>query len=315
MILSEHFTAPPEWRWYILAYFVLAGLSGGCFVLATLFRFTGYARDEEASRLGFYLSFPLLVACPVVLTADLGQPLRFWHMLLDTGAAGPGLNFRYWSPMSLGVWVLAVFGIFSLLGFLRAVASDGRFRNPLTRLLVAAHPTMLGKAFDVLGSAVALFFVSYTGVLLSVSNQPVWSDSFAIGGLFLASGLTGAAALVGLGMRWRPAAALAGVRLARADGYFAVLELAFILVFWVTLAVAGTLGQAFGSFYSLLWILAILGVLPPLAGLAGREIPVAPGGGAAGAARALTASTTVTSVAVLVGTIALRAAVIWSAQG
>ncbi|HEY8695021.1 MAG TPA: hypothetical protein VIR57_20010, partial [Chloroflexota bacterium] len=152
-------------------------------------------------------------------------------------------------------------------------------------------------------------------VLLSVSNQPVWSDSFAIGGLFLASGLTGAAALVGLGMRWRPAAALAGVRLARADGYFAVLELAFILVFWVTLAVAGTLGQAFGSFYSLLWILAILGVLPPLAGLAGREIPVAPGGGAAGAARALTASTTVTSVAVLVGTIALRAAVIWSAQG
>jgi hypothetical protein len=70
VILAEHFTAPPEWRWYILVYFVLAGLAGGCFVLATLFRFTGYARDEEASRLGFYLSFPLLVACPIVRDAD-----------------------------------------------------------------------------------------------------------------------------------------------------------------------------------------------------------------------------------------------------
>jgi formate-dependent nitrite reductase membrane component NrfD len=315
VILAEHFTAPPEWRWYILVYFVLAGLAGGCFVLATLFRFTGYARDEEASRLGFYLSFPLLVACPIVLTADLGQPLRFWHMVFDTGAAGPGLNFRYWSPMSLGVWVLAIFAIFSLLAFLHVLASDGRFRNPLTRMLIAAHSTVLGKAFDVVGSVVALFFVSYTGVLLSVSNQPVWSDSFAIGGLFLASGLTGAAALLGLATRWRPAAAEAGLRLSRADGYFAALELAFILVFWVTLALAGTLGLAFGSFYSLLWLLAILGVLPPLAGMVGRDVRVAPGGGSAGAAHALTASTTVGAVAVLVGSVALRAAVIWSAQG
>ena len=33
-------------------------------------------------------------------------------------------------------------------------------------------------------------------MLLAVSNQPVWSDTWALGGLFLASGLSGSAALL-----------------------------------------------------------------------------------------------------------------------
>ncbi len=315
MILAEHFTTAPEWRWYILVYFVLAGVAGGCFVIATLLRFTGYDRDEEASRLGFYLAFPLVVACPIVLTLDLGQPLRFWHMVLESGAGGGRLNFFYWSPMSLGVWILSLFAFFSLVAFVTALAADGRFANGLTRPLVAAHPTFLGKAFDVVGSVVALLLASYTGVLLSVSNQPVWSDTFALGGLFLASGLTGAAALIALAMRWRPAAAAAEPRLARADSYFALLELAFILVFWVSLALAGTLGRAFAPPFFVLWILAVLCLLPSLSGLAGGRVRVTPGSGGAAVAHRGVLSARLTAAAVLVGVVAVRAAVIWSAQG
>ena len=35
-LAAEHFARAPEWTWYILFYFFLAGLSGGTYVLASL---------------------------------------------------------------------------------------------------------------------------------------------------------------------------------------------------------------------------------------------------------------------------------------
>ena len=46
----------------------------------------------------------------------------------------------------------------------------------------------------IVGAVFGLFLAGYTGVLLSVSNQPVWSDTWALGALFLASSLSVAAA-------------------------------------------------------------------------------------------------------------------------
>src|SRR2546426_551926 len=82
--------------------FFLAGLSGGCYVLGTMLRFFGGKSDERAARVAFITAFPLIVICPVLLTVDLGQPLRFWHMVIDS--ASGGISFKYWSPMSVGVW-------------------------------------------------------------------------------------------------------------------------------------------------------------------------------------------------------------------
>ncbi len=56
-----------------------------------------------------------------MLTLDLGRPLRFWHMLIDSRTFG--LNFKYWSPMSVGVWVLMIFSFFAFVSFLEALAS------------------------------------------------------------------------------------------------------------------------------------------------------------------------------------------------
>ena len=44
----EHFAVSPDWRWYILLYFFLAGIAGGAYVIGALLRFTG--RDPAASR-------------------------------------------------------------------------------------------------------------------------------------------------------------------------------------------------------------------------------------------------------------------------
>jgi len=161
-------------------------------------------------------------------------------MMVDVTPGGTGLNFKYWSPMSVGVWALVVFGF-----FVTVSAFDAWLGN---RRGAGIIPMALNRAFNVLGAVVAIFIASYTGVLLSVSNQPVWSDTWVLGGLFLASGLSGAAALLALLIRNRPDASFSLGRLHQADGYFSVLELALIVVFFITVAAAGTLAREVPGF-------------------------------------------------------------------
>jgi formate-dependent nitrite reductase membrane component NrfD len=310
--LAAHYSQPPEWRWYILGYFVLAGLAGGTYAVGTMLRLWGRAEDESAARLCFLLSLPLLVLCPLLLTLDLGHPLRFWHMLIDAGAAGGGVVFKWWSPMSLGAWMLLVFGVFVALTFLEVVALDGRYPYPLSRQVAAVLGGAAGRVVNVVGTVLAVFVAGYTGVLLSVSNQPVWSDTYALGGLFLASGLSGATALVMLAMRWRPGAAASLEALAEGDRLFALLELALIAVTLATLAFAGQLGRAVGFPWFVLWVVAVAGLLPALSGPLGTRLEARPGGAAVLARAGV--SPAVASAAVLVGMVALRAAVLWSAQ-
>ena len=312
MLLAVHYSQPPEWRWYILAYFVMAGLAGGCYTLGTMLRLWGRPWDEQAARLCFLLAFPILLVCPLLLTIDLGQPLSFWHMLVDTGVGGPGLTFRYWSPMSLGVWGLLGAGLFALLSFLEVLALDGRAPYPGSRVVARVLGGPPGRVVNVVGTLFALFIAGYTGVLLSVSNQPVWSDTYALGGLFLASGLSGAAALVTLCQRWRRGAEASEDVVADADGYFALLEVVFLVALFVTLAFAGQLTRALAPPWVVLWAIAVLSLVAPVAGRLGGGLTVT-GGGAAVITRVRVAAGS-GAVLVLVGVVALRAAVLWSAQ-
>ena len=131
--MPQHFVAPPEWHWYIVWYFFLGGLAGGAYALGTLLRLVGEprGRGRRAARLPRRL--PGAAICPILLTLDLGQP----HALLahaDRHAPDAGLpNFKYWSPMSVGAWVLVVFGLFATLSFVEALVLDGRLRHPLAR--------------------------------------------------------------------------------------------------------------------------------------------------------------------------------------
>jgi len=303
---AEHFVRAPEWTWYILFYFFFAGLAGGSYVLATLLRLAGGPRDEPAARLGFYISLPATLICPILLTADLGASwLRFWHMLVDVTPGDVGLNFKYWSPMSVGVWALLVFGFFVAVSALDTWVRDRRGRP--AGILGAS----IGRTFTIVGSIFGLFIASYTGVLLSVSNQPVWSDTWALGGLFLASGLSGAAAAITLLVRYRPDAAFSLERLRVADAYFSILELVLLVAFFATVAVAGTAGLIVP--WLPLWIIALIGIGASMMGIRqpARRVQ-ASGESAAMAPVALEA--TVVSILVLVAVLAMRAAVIFSAQ-
>jgi len=287
---------PLHWEWWILGYFFFGGISGGSYALGTLLRFSGNARDESAARVAFITSFIALVPCPIFLTIDLGQPLLFWHMLVDT--SNGGLAFKPDSPMSLGSWALLIFGVFSFVSFLGAIAEVGWFRatNGIGRALRGAA----GLVWSAIGTVFGLFICAYTGVLLAVSNQAVWSDAgWALGGMFVASALAGSVALLLLLARSRrDVDADTAVRLESADRYFAILETILIAIFLVLLAIAGTIGKVLGV-WIVLWVLVILGLLASLAmrsGAARRWPPVA------------------APILALLGVLALRALVIFSAQ-
>jgi formate-dependent nitrite reductase membrane component NrfD len=311
MAQAQHFVRPPEWTWYIVPYFFLAGLAGGSYAIATLLRLRGERWDEPAARLGYYAAFLTFLPCPILLTVDLGKPLRFWHMLVNTTPGAEGLNFKPWSPMSLGSWALVLFGLFATVTFVEVLVHDRVLRLRLADWAVGLLDGVPGKIWNVVGAVLATFIAGYTGVLLAVSNQPIWSDSWTLGGLFLASGLCGSAAMLTLLVRYRPdAQASAGV-LVLSERLFALLELALIVLFALTLIPDGALGDAFGFPWMLLWLVAIAGLLPGLGGLVTDRLAVT--GEGTVVAQPAVASMAVPGL-VLIGVLALRVAVILSAQ-
>lgn len=308
---AQHFAGDPEWTWYILGYFFLAGLAGGSYFLAAFLRHWGTPADEPVARLGFYVALPPVLIAPILLTLDLTKPLRFWHMLVNTTPGDFGLNFKAGTPMSVGSWALLVATGFALVSFVDTLVRDGKLRHPLARRLSTLLEGSAGKVWDVAGAVVFLFIAAYTGVLLAVSNQPIWSDTWALGGLFLASGLSGSAALLLLLSRYRRGAEASRGFLALSERLFAALELVLLVVLVLTLIADRTLDEAFDLPWIPLWLLALAGMLPGLRGLAVSRLRVSHEG-ALGVARAKAG--VVVPALVLVGVLALRAAVIFSAQ-
>jgi formate-dependent nitrite reductase membrane component NrfD len=311
LLATEHFAGPPHWTWYILFYFFLAGLAGGSYFLATLLRHWGTASDEAVARIGFYVALPATLIGALLLTLDLKQPLRFWHMFFNTTPGQFGLNFNSSTPMSVGVWALLVASLFSAVSFVDALVRDGRMRIAPARGLANLLAGAAGMVWDVVGSVVYLFIAGYTGVLLAVSNQPIWSDSWALGGLFLASGLSGSAALLLLLARYREGAESSRGMLEVSERLFTLLELVLLVVVLLTLIDDGSLGKALGFPWLLLWLAALVGMLPALGDLAVRGFRATSGGVVTvGRVPAWVVAPTL----VLLGVLALRAWVIFTAQ-
>jgi formate-dependent nitrite reductase membrane component NrfD len=308
---AQHFVRAPEWTWYIVPYFFLAGLAGGCYVIATLLRLWGTRADEPAARLGYYAAFLAFLPCPVLLTLDLTQPLRFWHMLWNTTPGAQGPNFKTGSPMSIGSWALVAFGLFAAVSFLDALVRDGRLRWPFAVRVLRPLGGVFGTIWNAVGAVLGLFIAGYTGVLLAVSNQPVWSDTWALGGLFLASGLAGSAALLALLVRVRRDAQASTGMLELSERLWSLLELALLVAFALTLVGAGTLDDAFGLRWIPLWLVAFAGLLPGLGRLLTARLAVTSEG--AVVTQATSAPAAVLGLTLL-GVLALRAAVILSAQ-
>lgn len=256
---STYMTASPEWGWLIALYFFFGGLAGGCYFLAVLIDMFGRLEDRPLARLGYYVSFPCLLISGLLLTVDLTRPERFWHMLLQNNTFEP--IFKYWSPMSLGSWALLVFGFFSLIGFLGALAESGRVRWLETRAL--RPPGAVGTVLAVIGGLFGFYVAGYTGVLLAVTNRPIWSDTPLLGLLFVVSAASISAALMIL-LALRNRFTAAGIdNLHRFDAWVIALELIVLIAVLVSL---GPVIQAWLSGWGLFLLAIVLfGMVLPLA--------------------------------------------------
>jgi formate-dependent nitrite reductase membrane component NrfD len=133
---------------------------------------------------------------------------------------------KMWSPMSIGAWALAFFGGWSFVSFLASFRETG-----LVARLLGWH--VFSHIFRLVGSSLGFFVASYTGVLLTASNQPAWSLSDWIGPLFLTSAASTAIALMLL--LGGDISAKTRLRLERADLWALGLELFLFLLFLASL--------------------------------------------------------------------------------
>jgi formate-dependent nitrite reductase membrane component NrfD len=228
--------ADPHWHSLIVWYFYLGGIAAGAYVMAALADLFGDLSDRQGVRVAYYVAFPLVNVCGILLILDLDRPERFWHMLIQSHTGWP--MFKWWSPISAGSWALAAFGAFSFASFVGALAEDGwlglkRFSPLAARLRTG----WTGRLFALGGSLAAFFLGSYTGVLLGASNQPVWSNTTWIGALFLASAAsTGIATIVLLNRLLRLQVTEPVVEhLEALDSWAIVLELMLLLAMTVSL--------------------------------------------------------------------------------
>jgi formate-dependent nitrite reductase membrane component NrfD len=292
---STYFSAPPEWGWLIVFYFFFGGLAGGCYFLGALIDLFSRPEDRPLARLGYYISFPCILISGLLLTLDLTRPLRFWHMLIESNTFR--LMFKPWSPMSLGSWALLIFGIFSLLAFLSALAEAGRLNWPAARRF--RPPGGLGVAFLVVGGVLGFYVAGYTGVLLAVTNRPIWSDTPLLGMLFVVSAASISAALMIL-LADKSRASMPGLlALHRMDAWVLALEFIVLVVVMISL------GPVLRAWLSAWGLLLFLGVI-----VLGMWLPLALYWRQRGEVKMAT-----TAALVLLGGFLLRLVIVFSAQG
>ena len=256
---STWFTVSPEWGWLIVLYFFFGGLAGGCYFLAALVDLLGRPEDRPLARVGYYVVLPCLAICGILLIADLSRPGRFWHLFVETHTRLP--MFKLWSPMSIGAWALPAFAAFGSMSFVAALAEAGRLRWQAARRLRPPGP--IGAALVVIGAVLGLYAAGYTGVLLAVTNRPVWSDTPLLGMLLVVSATSISAAMMILlarGRRSTPAVRA----LYRIDGWVLALTLLVLVAVVVSL---GPAVRAWTNAWGLLLVVGVvlLGMLVPLA--------------------------------------------------
>jgi formate-dependent nitrite reductase membrane component NrfD len=261
---STFFTDSPQWRWLIVFYFFIGGITGGAYFLAAMIDVLGRPAERALARLGYYIALPGVIVCGILLIVDLTRPLRFWHMLLESETWQP--MFKWYSPMSVGSWALLLFGVFAAGSFLAALAEAGRWRAVARGRWLSPFrpPGVIGTLWTALGGMLGFFLAGYTGVLLMVTNRPVWSDTPLVGLVFLLSGAsTAIALLILLGRRDRWAAP-GVVTLTRLDTWVLLMELVAIIALVVT--VAPILPRVWLNGWGVLFLLGVvvLGILLPL---------------------------------------------------
>jgi formate-dependent nitrite reductase membrane component NrfD len=288
------FSASPDWGWYIVIYFFLGGIAGGAAFLSGLLDLFGNRLDRRMTRIGYFIALAAIIIGGPLLIADLTRPERFWHMIWMSNTGGP--MFKYYSAMSLGVWIIMAFVFFVALAVAAALADAARFPNGFARFGEGVLGKIVALGCVLTGAALA----GYTGLVLTGTNRPLWGDSAWITLLFLLSGITaGAAAMILVGWRQGHPGTVRWIE--EMESYSSALELIVLAI--ITATIWGIVSVVWSGAWGVVMVVGVvlLGIILPLVLHARPRILGA-------------ATMPVAAVLVLIGSFLLRAVVILSSE-
>ena len=238
-------TKAPNWHGLVTLDILFNNLSAGLFLVAALGELVAPASFRTLAGLAYPIALLFLIADLVCLVLDLGDPLRFHHML------------RVWkpsSPMSLGTWSLT------------AYAAPLTVLTAMSLLPGGAGIDWLHRIMLVVGLVPALGAAVYKGVLFSTTAQPGWSKARWLGGYFANSALLlGAVGLLLLATAMGQLNAAAVLRL----GSMLLLLLNSVALALLLGELSGPLSQARGTRgFTVIGAVVLVGIIVPLVLLA-----------------------------------------------
>ncbi len=149
---------PPVWTWEIPLYFFIGGAAG----MAPLFACAGFFLGMlDLARVALWIAAAGAIISPILLVMDLGRPQLFINMLRV---------FKHRSPMSVGSWILSLFGIVTVPAcIVFELYLNEAFSGPVAGLV------FILAIFLTIGSAIAgVGLATYTGVLIGATVIPAW---------------------------------------------------------------------------------------------------------------------------------------------
>ena len=162
-------TKVPGWHGMIAWDALLNGMATGLFMAAAVSELAAPAIFTPVAKVAYPVALVLLLVDLALLVSDLGDPLRFHHMLRV---------FKPGSPMSVGTWCLTIFSLPLTAAAALSLLSEMGIDFEWARILAVIVGLLPG-----FGSA------AYKGVLLSTNAQPGWKDARWMGGYLTNSAL------------------------------------------------------------------------------------------------------------------------------
>jgi Polysulphide reductase, NrfD len=165
--LNQDITKVPGWHGLVAWDLLFNNLTTGLFLFTAIGELASPDLLGPVARLAYPVALVFLLIDLLMLVSDLGDPLRFHHMLRV---------FKPTSPMSLGTWSLTVYSLPLTLIVAVEAAQWLNFMPPGSMAL-----EMIRKSAVVAGLVPAFGSLAYKGVLFSTCSQPGWKDARWLG--------------------------------------------------------------------------------------------------------------------------------------
>lgn len=155
----------PDWHNLIVwdAYF--NNLTSGLMIISCLAWLCGAAVYGLLLPFAMTLAFILLAADLIILVADLGDSMRFFHSLRV---------MRFTSPLSVGVWGLSCYGFFLAAA---VIFSWWSISYGSAESIGFYFLSALSRLFTIMALVAAIVVICYKGVVFSCSSQPGVKDA------------------------------------------------------------------------------------------------------------------------------------------